>query len=74
MNSFDFYSPTYFVFGKDRENDTGKYVTKFGGKRVMVVYGGSSAKKSGLLDRVMNSIAAEGLYAIELGGVKSIFS
>lgn len=71
MNSFDFYSPTYFVFGKDRENDTGKYVSRFGGKRVMVVYGGSSAKKSGLLDRVMNSIAAEGLYAIELGGVKS---
>ncbi len=71
MNSFDFYSPTYFVFGKDRENDTGKYVRKFGGSRVMVVYGGNSAKKSGLLDRVMNSISAEGLYAIEFGGVKS---
>ena len=35
MNSFDFYSPTYFVFGRDRENDTGKYVAKFGGNRVL---------------------------------------
>ena len=39
MNSFDFYSPTYFVFGRDRENDTGKYVAKFGGSRVLIVYG-----------------------------------
>lgn len=30
MNSFDFYSPTYFVFGRDRENETGAYVKKFG--------------------------------------------
>lgn len=71
MNSFDFYSPTYFVFGKDRENDTGKYVKKFGGTKAMVVYGGQSAKKSGLLDRVMDSLKAEGISTIELGGVKS---
>ena len=51
MNNFDFYSPTYFVFGRDRENEAGRYVKKFGGSRVMIVYGGQSAKKSGLLDR-----------------------
>ena len=67
MNSFDFYSPTYFVFGRDRENDTGKYVAKFGGSRVLIVYGG----QSGLLDRVKASVNAAGLYSIELGGVKS---
>lgn len=71
MNSFDFYSPTYFVFGRDRENDTGKYVAKFGGSRVLIVYGGQSAKRSGLLDRVKASVNAAGLYSIELGGVKS---
>ena len=70
MNNFDFYSPTYFVFGRDRENETGKYVKKFGGSRVMLVYGGKSAKKSGLFDRVRDSILAEGLSAIEFGGVK----
>lgn len=70
MNSFDFYSPTYFVFGRDREADTGKYVKKFGGSRALVVYGGQSAKKSGLLDRIQKSLSYEGIFALELGGVK----
>ena len=48
MNNVDFYSPTYFVFGRDRENEAGKYVKKFGGSRVMIVYGGQSAKKFGV--------------------------
>ena len=70
MKSFDFYAPTYFVFGRDRENDTGKYVKKFGGSRVMIIYGGQSAKRSGLLDRIYASLKESGLYATELGGVK----
>lgn len=70
MNSFDFYSPTYFVFGKDRETETGAYVKKFGGSKALLVYGGQSAKRSGLLDRIRSSLAAEGISAAELGGVK----
>ena len=70
MNSFDFYSPTYFVFGQDREKETGRYVKRFGGNRVLVVYGGQSAKRSGLLQRIQESLAAEGLTVFELGGVK----
>ena len=31
MNNFNFYSPTMFVFGKERENEAGKYVKRFGG-------------------------------------------
>lgn len=70
MNSFDFYSPTYFVFGRGREDETGRYVKRFGGSRVMIVYGGRSAKASGLLDRVKASLDAEGVGAVEFGGVK----
>lgn len=70
MNSFDFYSPTYFVFGRGREQEAGAYVKRFGGTRVLVLYGGQSAKKSGLLDRVLASLNAEGLFIEELGGVK----
>ena len=58
MRNFDFYSPTYFVFGKDREAETGRYVKRFGGSRVLVVYGGQSAKRSGLLDRIMACLTA----------------
>ena len=70
MNDFDFYSPTYFVFGRDREAEAGTYVKKFGGSRVLVLYGGQSAKKSGLLDRVRASLTGAGLHTAELGGVK----
>ena len=70
MNDFDFYGPTYFVFGRGREAEAGTYVKKFGGSRVLVLYGGHSAKKSGLLDRVLASLNGAGLHTAELGGVK----
>ncbi len=70
MDGFNFYSPTEFVFGKDRENEVGKYVKKYGGSRVLIHYGGKSALQSGLIDRVKRSLAAENLRFVELGGVK----
>lgn len=70
MDNFTFYAPTYFVFGKDTENETGKYVKRFGGSRVLIHYGGGSVVRTGLLDRVKASIEAEGLSYVELGGVR----
>ena len=70
MENFNFYSPTEFVFGKGRENEVGKYVKKYGGSKVLVHFGSNSAKRSGLLDRVCDSLKAEGLEFILLGGVK----
>lgn len=69
MNNFDFCSPTYFVFGKERETEAGRYVKKYGGNKVLIHYGGGSVVKSGLLDRVKKSLTEEGLSFIELGGV-----
>lgn len=70
MDNFNFYSPTEFVFGKGRENDCGTYVKKFGGTKVLIHYGGQSAQKSGLLDRVKSSLTASGVPFVELGGVQ----
>ena len=69
MNNFNFYSPTFFVFGKERESEAGKFVKRFGGTRVLIHFGGGSVIKSGLLDRVKESLAAENIYCTELGGV-----
>ncbi len=69
MNNFNFYSPTYFAFGKGRENEAGKLVKRFGGSKVLIHYGGGSIIKSGLLDRVKVSLHNEGVAYIELGGV-----
>lgn len=51
MVNFEYYAPTQVVFGKDTELQTGKLVKEYGASKVLVHYGGSSAKKSGLLDR-----------------------
>lgn len=69
MNNFNFYSPTFFLFGKRSETETGKYVKRFGGTKVLIHYGGGSVIKSGLLDRVKASLAAENIAFVELGGV-----
>lgn len=70
MQNFTFYSPTYFVFGKEQENQVGYYVKKFGGSKVLIHYGGGSAKKSGLIGRVEASLDKEGIKYVELGGVQ----
>jgi alcohol dehydrogenase YqhD (iron-dependent ADH family) len=69
MNNFNFYSPTYFAFGKEKENEAGKLVKRFGGTKVLIHFGGGSVMKSGLLDRVKASLQKEGIEYVELGGV-----
>ncbi len=69
MNNFTFFSPTYFVFGKQTENETGHYVKRFGGTKVLLHYGGGSVVRSGLLDRVKSSLEKEEITYVELGGV-----
>ena len=70
MENFTFYSPTFFVFGKDTENEVGQYVKQFGGSKVLIHYGGKSAKNSGLLDRVEVALKKDGIPYVSLGGVK----
>ena len=69
MNNFRFYAPTEVVFGKGTEDKTGKQVRKWGGSRVLIVFGGGSVKRSGLLDKVEASLDAEGIAWKEYGGV-----
>ncbi len=69
MANATFYTPTEVIFGKGTENETGKMVKKYGGKKVLLHYGGGSVIRSGLLERVKTSLAAEGIDAVELGGV-----
>ena len=70
MERFDFYSPTKILFGKGREEEVGAQVKAFGGTKAVVVYGGKSAKESGLLGRVEASLAAAGVEYLSLGGVQ----
>lgn len=69
MNNFNFYSPTYFVFGKETENQAGKFVQKFNGTKVLLHYGSGSVNKNGLLNRVKKSLTEQNITFVELGGV-----
>ncbi len=70
MDNFNFYSPTEFVFGKGRENESGEYVKKYGGSKVLIHYGGGSAVRSGLIDRVKKSLLDSDVSFVELSGVQ----
>lgn len=52
MENFTQYMPTKVVFGKGTERETGKLVRELGASRVLLIYGGGSVVKSGLLGRI----------------------
>jgi len=70
MLNFQFCSPTKFVFGKGTETQVGDLVKAAGGTRALIVYGGGSVVRSGLLKRVMDALDAAGIPHVEMGGVK----
>ena len=69
MENFNFYSPTYFAFGKGKESDVGALVKRFGGSKVLLHYGGGSVKRNGVFDKVTKSLDEAQIPYIELGGV-----
>lgn len=70
MENFAYYTPTKVVFGKDEEKNVGKLAKDFGAKKVLIHYGGGSAVRSGLIDRIKTSLTEENIAFVELGGVK----
>ena len=70
MDNFVYYVPTKVYFGKSEEDNVGKYLKEYQPHKVLIHYGGASAKKSGLLDKVKSSLEKEGVSYVELGGVR----
>ena len=70
MLDFTFYSPTEFVFGRNTEAKTGMLAQSYGAKKVMILYGGGSAVKSGLIGRVEASLNEVGIPFVILSGVR----
>ncbi|WP_026835591.1 iron-containing alcohol dehydrogenase [Eubacterium xylanophilum] len=70
MDNFQFYSPTYFEFGRGAEDKVGELLKRFGASKVLIHYGGGSVQKSGLLDKVRANLEKADIPFFELGGVK----
>lgn len=70
MIAFDYCSPTEYVFGADVETRAGELTASKLGRKVLIVYGGGSAERSGLLGRIRQSLRESGVEFEELGGVQ----
>lgn len=71
MEKFYYYCPTEIIFGRGTEDQTAAYVRKHGGHRVLLVYGGGSVVKSGLLDRICRNLDQHQITWSLFGGVKA---
>ena len=70
MTDFNFWSPTFFAFGRGKEAQTGELVRRFGGTKALLHFGGKSAVASGLIGRIETSLESAGIGFVQLGGVK----
>ncbi|WP_288278559.1 iron-containing alcohol dehydrogenase [uncultured Prevotella sp.] len=69
MKDFNYYAPTEVVFGENSEEQVAALVKKYGGTKVLVHYGGKSAERSGLLDKICGLLTDGGIAFKKLGGV-----
>ncbi|KEA46374.1 butanol dehydrogenase [Campylobacter mucosalis] len=71
MRNFSFVNPTRIEFGKGKEQKIGDFMSEFGVKRAILLYGSERIKNSGLYDIVASSLKQNGIEFIALGGIKS---
>lgn len=71
MRDFNFKVPTEIIFGKDKENEVGKILQRDSIRKVLLIYGTSSIKNTGLYDKVINNLQENNINYAEYGGIKS---
>lgn len=67
--NYIFESPTRIYYGENEEKNIGTYIYSYGYKKILMVYGKKSAKRSGLYQKVVNSLNDNEIEFIELGGI-----
>ncbi len=70
MDNFTYCTPTKYIFGRGAELHAGEELKRLGLKNVVVCYGKGSVIRSGLLQRVLERLDAEGILHSELGGIE----
>lgn len=71
MVNFSFYNPTQIEFGKEKEKEIGKFIAKFGCKKVLLCYGSKRIKQDGLFETVAKELTTHNIEYIEFGGIAS---
>ncbi|SDA45840.1 hypothetical protein SAMN02910368_00643 [Lachnospiraceae bacterium G11] len=68
MFDFKYYTPTKVIFGKGTESKVAELIKEFGGKKVLIHYGGGSVIRSGLMKKVTDTLDEAGISYVSLGG------
>lgn len=68
MFDFKYFTPTKVLFGKNTENKVADLIQEFGGKKVLIHYGGGSVIRSGLMQKVTDKLDTAGIKYVKLGG------
>ena len=71
MRSFEYFTPTRVVFGKDTHLKIATLLKEQNCKKVLIHYGGHSAVKSGLIDEIRSVLEEAGIAYVTLGGKES---
>lgn len=71
MHAFTYHCPTEIVFGKDAQLKTADYIRKYGGNRVLLVYGSGSIERSGLLQQLCQILTERQIPYELFGGAKA---
>ena len=69
MRSFEYYTPTKVIFGKDTHLKIGEILKDYNCHKILIHYGGKSAVKSGLIDDIKKCLTDAGFDFVTLGGV-----
>ena len=70
LDDFMIWVPTQIFFGKTALDHLAEGIKRFGGSRVILVYGGGSIKKTGLYDTVVKILDENGIFHCEVSGVQ----
>ncbi len=68
MNNFTYFNPVKIVFGEGQIKELASLVPK--NAKVLITYGGGSAKKTGTLDEVKTALNGESREIFEFGGIE----
>ena len=71
MHAFTYHSPTEIIFGKDTQLQLAQQIRKYGGNRVLLVYGSGSIERSGLLNQLCQILTDNQIPYELFGGVKA---
>ncbi|MFI3114984.1 MAG: iron-containing alcohol dehydrogenase [Clostridia bacterium] len=70
MKSFNQYAPTRIIYGTDALNHLSTQLKAYSPKKILVLYGGGSVVKSGVLEKVTKVLDAENFAYYTKGGVQ----